>query len=213
MKNYFFDLDGTLTDSADGIINSVIFAVATYGIEETDREALKAFVGPPLLESLMNRYGFSKEEAEEAVARFRVRFSSVGIFENSLYDGIPAVLEQVKARGDRVILATSKPEVFARRILDHFDLTQYFDYICGADLAENKRMEKEEVLRYALETSGADPKDSYMIGDRKYDMESGKKLGLSTVGVLYGYGSREELDTAGADAICATVADLKEFLK
>ena len=212
MKNYFFDLDGTLTDSADGIINSVIYAVGTYGIEETDREALKAFVGPPLKESLMNRYGFDSEQADEAVIRFRSRFSTIGIFENSLYEGIPQVLAAIKARGDRVILATSKPEEYARRILDHFDLTKFFDFICGANLAENNRLEKDEVLQYALETSGSIPADSYMIGDRKFDMNSGKKFGLSTVGVLYGYGSREELESAGADLICETVEQLKAVL-
>ena len=212
MKNYFFDLDGTLTDSAEGIVNSVIYAMSTYGIEETDRDALKSFVGPPLTDSFMRRYGFSKEKAEEALSRFRVRFTKIGIFENSLYEGIPEVLAKIKARGDRVILATSKPEVFARRILDHFDLTRFFDHICGANLEEDTRVEKEEVLLYALETSGADPRDSYMIGDRKYDMESGKKLGLSTIGVLYGYGTREELSLAGADVIYETVEELKEAL-
>ena len=201
-----------MTDSAEGIINSVIYAVSTFGIEETDREALTSFVGPPLADSFMQRYGFSKEKAEEALRRFRVCFTDIGIFENSLYEGIQRVLEKIKARGDRVILATSKPEVFARRILDHFDLTRYFDYICGANLEETGRVEKEEVLLYALETSGADPKDSYMIGDRRYDMESGKKLGLFTVGVLYGYGTREELVAAGADTICETVNELQEVL-
>lgn len=212
MKNYFFDLDGTLTDSADGIINSVIYALSTYGIEETDREALKSFVGPPLGDSIMKRYGFSKEKAEEAVSRFRVRFSSIGIFENAVYEGVEGVLAMLKARGDRVILATSKPEVYAKRILEHFDLAKYFDYICGADIEHNARLEKDEVLAYALETCGAEPKASYMIGDRKYDMAAGKKLGLSTVGVLYGYGSREELADAGADVICQTVDELKEVL-
>ena len=212
MKNYFFDLDGTLTDSAEGIINSVIYALATYGIEEKDRDALTSFVGPPLGEALMNRYGFSKEKAEEAVSRFRVRFSSIGIFENALYEGITEVLAGLKERGDRVILATSKPEVFACRILDHFDLTRFFDFICGADIENNCRLEKEEVLLYALEISASDPSQSYMIGDRKYDMEAGRKLGLSTVGVLYGYGTRDELAEAGAEVICETVNDLKEIL-
>ncbi len=212
MKYYFFDLDGTLTDSAEGIINSVIYALSTYGIEENDREALRSFVGPPLGDSFMKRYGFSKEKAEEAVSRFRVRFSSIGIFENALYDGICDVLGALKARGERVILATSKPEVFAHRILEHFNLAKYFDFICGANLEENSRMEKEEVLLYALQISGADPKKSYMIGDRKYDIEAGRKLGVSTVGVLYGYGSRQELEAAGADVICATVEQLKEVL-
>lgn len=212
MKNYFFDLDGTLTDSAEGIINSVLYALSTYGIEEKDRDALRSFVGPPLAESFMKRYGFSKEKADEALGRFRVRFSSIGIFENALYEGIAEVLAGLKARGDRVILATSKPEVFARRILDHFDLTRYFDFVCGANLEESSRVEKEDVLLYALETCGAKAGDSYMIGDRRYDMEAGKKLGLFTVGVLYGYGDREELEKAGADRICETVKELKEVL-
>ena len=212
MKNYFFDLDGTLTDSAEGIINSVIYAMSTYGIQETDRAALTSFVGPPLGESIMKRYGFSKEKAEEAVARFRVRFSSEGIYENAVYEGIADLLASLKARGDRVILATSKPEVFALRILEHFGLIGYFDFVCGANLKENNRLEKEEVLRYALEISGADPESSYMVGDRKFDVISGKKLGLSTVGVLYGYGTREELEAAGADVICQTVRELKSIL-
>ena len=212
MKNYFFDLDGTLTDSAEGIINSVIYALSTYGIEEPDRESLKSFVGPPLGDSFMKRYGFSAEEVAEAIKRFRVRFSTIGIFENAPYDGIAEVLAMLKARGERVILATSKPEVFAVQILEHFDLAKYFDHICGVDLEENSRPEKEDVLRYALDTSRADPKESYMIGDRRYDMEAGRKLGLTTVGVLYGYGSREELVSAGADLVCETVKDLKEAL-
>ncbi len=212
MKNYFFDLDGTLTDSADGIINSVIYALKKFGIEETDRKALRSFVGPPLKDSFAERYGFSPEKAEEALLCFRERFTSIGIFENSLYPGIPEVLSALRERGDRVILATSKPEVFAKRILDHFDLTRYFDHICGANLDESNRVEKDEVLQYALEKSGADPADSYMIGDRRYDMEAGRKLGLSTVGVLYGYGSRGELEAAGADVICETVEQLREAL-
>ena len=210
MKNYFFDLDGTLTASADGIINSVIYSLKTFGIEETDRVALRAFVGPPLKDSFMERYGFSPEEAEEALLRFRERFTSIGIFENSLYRGIPEVLSVIRGRGDRV--ATSRPEVFAKRILDHFDLPPYFDYICGANLDESNRVEKDAVLQYALEESGAVPEDSYMIGDRKYDVEAGRKLGFSTVGVLYGYGSREELEKAGADVICETVEELREVL-
>lgn len=213
MKNYFFDLDGTLTDSADGIINSVIYAMKTFGIEETDRDALRSFVGPPLIDSFMKRYGFSREKAEEALLRFRERFTSIGIYENAPYDGIREILAEIKARGDRVILATSKPEVFAKRILEHFELIQYFDAVCGANLAENSRVEKDEVLLYALETGGALREDSYMIGDRRYDVEAGKKFGLTTVGVLYGYGTREELEKAGADLICESVEQLKEVLK
>ena len=213
MKNYFFDLDGTLTDSADGIINSVLYSLKTFGIEETDRESLRSFVGPPLKDSFMERYGFSPKQAEEALLRFRERFASIGIFENSPYEGIRELLSELHLRGDRVILATSKPEEFAKRILDHFDLTPYFDHICGANMDESRRVEKEDVLQYALEESGADPRASFMIGDRKYDVEAGRKFGFSTVGVLYGYGSREELEAAGADMLCETVEQLKEVLQ
>lgn len=213
MKNYFFDLDGTLTDSADGIINSVLYSLKTFGIEETDRESLRSFVGPPLKDSFMERYGFSPKQAEEALLRFRERFASIGIFENLPYEGIRELLSELHFRGDRVILATSKPEEFAKRILDHFDLTPYFDHICGANMDESHRVEKEDVLQYALEESGADPGASFMIGDRKYDVEAGRKLGFSTVGVLYGYGSREELEAAGADMLCETVEQLKEVLQ
>ena len=213
MKYYFFDLDGTLTDSADGIINSVLYSLKTFGIEETDREALRSFVGPPLKDSFMERYGFSPKQAEEALLRFRERFASIGIFENSPYEGIRELLSHLHLRGDRVILATSKPEEFAKRILDHFDLTPYFDHICGANMDESHRVEKEDVLQYALEESGADPGASFMIGDRKYDVEAGRKFGFSTVGVLYGYGSREELEAAGADMLCETVEQLKEVLQ
>ncbi|MBE6712314.1 MAG: HAD family hydrolase [Ruminococcaceae bacterium] len=212
MKNCFFDLDGTLTDSAEGIINSVLYALSTYGIEEKDRAALTSFVGPPLGDSFMKRYGFSEEQAEEAIRRFRVRFTSIGIFENALYEGVDGMLASLKEKGVRVILATSKPETFARRILEHFGIARYFDFICGANLEEKSRVEKEDVLLYALETSGADPKESCMIGDRRYDVTAGKKLGLSTVGVLYGYGTREELEESGADLICETVEELKGVL-
>lgn len=212
MKNYFFDLDGTLTDPGEGITNSVIYALKTYGIEEKDREKLYSFIGPPLADSLMTHYGFSEEKAQEAIGRYREYFTDKGIFENRVYDGIPQLLSLLKERGHRVILATSKPEAFALRILEHFDLLRYFDLVCGATMDERIRSEKVQVLRYALEKSGADPKESYMIGDRRFDVEAGRRLGLFAIGVLYGYGSRKELCEAGADVICQTVAELKKEL-
>lgn len=212
MKNYFFDLDGTLTDPGLGITNSVMYSLKTYGIEEKDREKLYTFIGPPLVDSFMEHYGFTREEGYEATRRFQTYFSQKGLFENEVYPGIPQLLSALKQRGDRVILATSKPEEFSLRILEHFDLLQYFDLVCGATMDEKTRSRKEDVLAYALEKSGADHKDSFMIGDRKFDILAGKKFGLSTVGVLYGYGDRKELLDAGADRISETVEELKEFL-
>ena len=212
MKHYFFDLDGTLTDPGLGITNSVMYSLKTYGIEENDREKLYTFIGPPLVDSFMAHYGFTREEGYEATRRFQIYFSQKGLFENEVYPGIPQLLSALKKRGDRVILATSKPEEFSLRILEHFDLLQYFDQVCGATMDEKTRSRKEDVLAYALEKSGADPKDSFMIGDRKFDVLAGGGFGLFTVGVLYGYGDRAELEEAGADRICGSVKELEEFL-
>ncbi len=212
MKNFFFDLDGTLTDPGLGITNSVMYSLKTYGIEETDREKLYTFIGPPLVDSFMEHYGFTREEGYEATRRFQTYFREKGLFENEVYPGIPELLSALKESGDRVILATSKPEEFSLRILEHFELLGYFDLVCGATMDEKTRSRKEDVLSYALEKSGADPKDSFMIGDRKFDILAGKHFGLTTVGVLYGYGDRPELSEAGADRICGSVKDLKELL-
>lgn len=212
MKNFFFDLDGTLTDPGLGITNSVMYALETYGIHETDREKLYPFIGPPLADSFMTHYGFSKEKAWEAVNRYRVYFSQKGLLENEVYPGIPQLLSDLKEAGHRVILATSKPEEFSLCILEHFDLFRYFDLVCGATMDERIRSRKEDVLSYALEKSGAEPADSFMVGDRRFDMEAGRLFGLTAVGVLYGYGDRGELSLAGAHRICETVEELKKEL-
>lgn len=212
MKYYFFDLDGTLTDPGLGITNSVQKALLAYGIREENREKLYPFIGPPLADSFIRYYGFTREKALEAINHFRAYFRDKGIFENEVYPGIPQLLSELKKQGKKVILATSKPEEFAIRILKHFDLYGYFDLVCGATMDETGRCEKIDVLRYALLESGADPKESYMIGDRKYDIEAGKILGLSTVGVLYGYGDEEEMKKAGADIVCQRVSDLAKNL-
>ncbi len=212
MKYVFFDLDGTLTDPGLGITNSVRFALESYGIREENREKLYPFIGPPLVDSFMKYYGFSEEQAKEALLRYRVYFSETGLFENEVYRGIPELLSDLKSAGKTIVLATSKPEVYSRQILEHFDLDSYFDFVCGAAMDESKRSRKDEVLSYALEVSGADPSCSCMVGDRLFDMEAGKRFGLISVGVLYGYGSREELEEAGADVLCESVEKLREVL-
>ena len=207
-----FDLDGTLTDPGEGITNSVAYALAKFGIEVTDRSTLYPFIGPPLIESFMRFFSFSREDAERAVAYYREYFSVTGIFENRPYDGIHETLECLSKAGRHLFLATSKPEVYAKRIVEHFGLAPYFDYIAGASLDE-KRSEKWDVIRYALDTCPEIiPEDAVMIGDRKHDILGAKKTGLDSVGVLWGYGSTEELTAEGATHIVKSQDELIDLL-
>ena len=207
----FWDLDGTLTDPYEGITRSVAYALHFFDIEVPDRTVLCPFIGPPLKDSFMRFYGFSSADAELAIARYRDYFAGKGLFENTVYPGIPSLLGELRAAGIRLILATSKPAVFARRILEHFDLLSCFTVLCGSEL-DGSRTRKEEVIRYALEQTGARPEETAMIGDRRFDIEGAHACGIAAVGVLYGYGSREELVEAGATRLAASVADLREML-
>ena len=207
-----FDLDGTLTDPAEGITNSVMYALKQYGIEENDRTKLYSFIGPPLVDSFMEKYGFSEEKAREATAYFREYFREKGIFENVPYEGMTECLAALKQRGRTLILATSKPEVFAKMILERFGFAPYFDYVFGASMDET-RTRKDEVIAYALSGAGIeDPSDCVMVGDRKHDVLGAKANGMDAVGVLFGYGSREELTEAGARYIAETVEDILRFV-
>ncbi len=207
-----FDLDGTLTDPAEGITNSVMFALRHYGIEETDRTKLFSFIGPPLVDSFMEKYGFSEEKAREATSYFRAYFREKGIFENVPYEGMKELLCALKSEGHVLILATSKPEVFARMILERFEFAPYFDVVAGASIDET-RTRKDEVIAYALGLAGSpDPRDCVMVGDRSHDVLGARAFGIGTIGVLYGYGSREELLSAGAKYIAENVADIRNFV-
>ena len=197
MRNYdviLFDLDGTLTDSAPGILNSVRYACRKLGLPIPGEETLRRFLGPPL------------------IASFREYFPTKGLFENEVYPGVPALLADLKAAGKTVILATSKPEAFARRIMEHFDLAQYCDFICGATLDET-RTDKAEVIAYALETAGITDKTGLvMVGDREHDVLGAKKNSLPCIGAVYGYGTAGELTAAGAAALADTVEELHKLL-
>ena len=214
MKRYqylLFDLDGTLTDPGEGITNSVAYALEKFGICVTDKTALYPFIGPPLVDSFIKFYGFSHEDASRAVEYYREYFRDRGIFENVPYAGITEVLEKLQAAGKTLIVATSKPEPFARRIMEHFGLDKYFTYVAGASF-DAARSEKWDVIEYALATMNiTDRADAVMIGDRKHDIIGAQKTGLDSVGVLWGYGSREELTAAGADTIVECVEQL-DFL-
>lgn len=203
-----FDLDGTLTDPYEGITNSVAYALGKFGISVDDKRKLIPFIGPPLYESFVNFYGFTAENAEKAVALYREYFSVKGIYENAVCSGIPEVLSAFRSRGKKLIVATSKPEKFALRILKKFGLSRYFDFVAGATM-DSSRVSKSDVVAYALEAANVVNRDeAVMIGDREYDIIGAKNNGISSVGVLYGYGTKEELISAGANYIAASPLEL-----
>ncbi len=216
MRNYdviLFDLDGTLTDSAPGILNSVRYACRKLGLPVPGEETLRRFSRPAAYRLPSGELmGLDAAGADRAVSAFREYFPTKGLFENEVYLGVPALLSDLKAAGKTVILATSKPEAFARRIMEHFDLAQYCDFICGATLDETCT-DKAEVIAYALETAGITDKTGLvMVGDREHDVLGAKKNGLPCIGAVYGYGTAGELTAAGAAALADTVDELHKLL-
>ena len=211
-----FDLDGTLTDSMPGIKNSFIYAFKEMNEKIPDDSVLSTFIGPPLYDTFINLCGFSKEKAEVAVKKYREYYQQNGIFENSVYSGIPELLDYLKSYGKKLYVATSKPEVFAVKILEHFNLDKYFEKICGSN-ADESRSNKDEVIKYSLkcieEKSGnhLELDKILMIGDRKHDVFGAQKNNIKSCGILFGYGSYSELKEAGADYIAEDVEKLKEI--
>lgn len=212
-KQYLlFDLDGTLTDPMEGITKSVQYALRSFGIDVEDRTELCRFIGPPLKESFEKFYGFEPEKAEEAVAKYREYFTPTGIFENEVYEGIPKMLKSLKEAGKTLILATSKPTLYAERILGHFGLDGYFTFVAGSNF-DGTRVKKAEVIAYALEENKISDRSAViMVGDREHDILGAKAVGVESVGVLYGYGNAEEFAQAGADYVAETVEQLEELL-
>lgn len=206
-----FDLDGTLTDPKEGITTCVQVALRHCGVIVEDRDVLCPFIGPPLKEAFMEFYGFDSEKADEAVRAYRERFSTVGKFENKVYDGVEGFLQNLCSHGKRLMVATSKPEIFAKEILDHFGLSRYFSFIGGA-LLDDSRVLKEDVVAYVLRDNGISPDEAVMIGDREHDVLGAHKNGLPCIGVLYGYGSREEFQQARAEAVAKDLAELTKLL-
>ena len=204
----FFDLDGTLTDSSEGITKCAQLALRHFGIPAEDRDALRVFIGPPLRDSFP-KFGVLEEQVEEAVAVFRSRYNTVGKFENTPYEGIRELLEQLKEKGLRLFVATSKPETTALEILHKFDLEKYFEIICGATM-DGQRDSKESVIAYLLEKT--DGENAIMIGDTAFDVIGAKAFGIPTIGVSWGFGSEEEMLGAGAIAIAHSIGALREIL-
>ena len=217
MKKYhylFFDLDGTLTDSALGILRTAAYALRHFGIQVDDLGVLRPFVGPPLEDSFKEFYGFTDMQAREAVEIYRGRYEVIGVHENAPYPGVHDCLRTLKAQGFRLVLATSKPEKTARVVLDEFRLAGYFDFVCGRD-AEGRLHTKADVIRQIFGHLGVDVKveDAVMIGDRKYDILGAREVGMDSIGALWGYGSREELAGAGATWLAEDYADLVRLLR
>ncbi len=215
MKTYdiiAFDLDGTLTNPERGLISSYKYAFQKMGILVEPDEKLRRFIGPPLYEEWQRCYGLTPEESAQTVGYFREFFSVYGWWDNELYPGIRELLGTLKKRGKKIILSTSKPEVFARKILDLFSIAQYFDFI-GAATLDHKREAKWEVLEYALEGVGAEDRSKcILVGDRCFDAEGAQKCGIDSLGVLYGHGSFEELSKAGFVALAKTAGDVADLL-
>lgn len=209
VKTILFDLDGTLTDSGEGIINCASLALTHYGIPVPDREAMRVFVGPPLHEMFV-KFGVPDTQADEAVEVYRSRYNTVGKFENTPYPGIHALLAELKSIGCRLLVATSKPEALSVEIMEKFDLAKYFDRICGASL-DRSRSTKESVIAYLLEEH-ADAQDMIMVGDTVFDVIGAAANGIPCIGVAWGYGSVEEMQQAGAVSIAYTMDDLRRLL-
>lgn len=208
---FLFDLDGTLTDPGEGITASVAYALNKCGIPVKDKTELYAFIGPPLTESFRDFFGFSESEQKRAVEYYREYYAERGIFENKPYEGIEETLRFLKAQGKTIAVATSKPEQFSVRILEHFGLSGYFDAVCGATMDET-RTNKADVIAYALKTLSVPEKARcrvLMTGDRKFDVTGAKANGIRSAAVLYGYGSEEELRSCEPDFIFSSPDELR----
>ncbi|MBQ6889484.1 MAG: HAD family hydrolase [Oscillospiraceae bacterium] len=208
-KNILFDLDGTLTDSGEGIINCAILALEHFGLPIPSREALRVIVGPPLDQSFI-RFGVPADRTDEAIRVYRSRYTTIGKFENYPYPGIRETLEALQKAGHRLFVATSKPETMSVEILEKFELAQYFELICGATM-DGSRSHKADVIAYLLGKVGS-LENVVMVGDTKFDVLGAKEHGIATVGVAWGYGTREEMLEAGAVAIAEKPEDLLQLV-
>lgn len=206
----FFDLDGTITDSAPGITNSIIYARKKWGLEPgTNADYLK-FIGPPMPQSFEEFWGFSHEDAVRFLQDYREYFSARGLFENDLYPGVLPLLRDLKAAGKTLYIATTKPTGFSERIAEHFGFAEYFDMISGSDLTRDNT--KYDVIRNARDACHSDMSDAVMVGDKSHDVEGAHEHGIPCIGVTWGFGGRDELEAAGADYIVDDAAELRALL-
>lgn len=201
---YLFDFDGTLCDTTEGIFNSVIYSLQCFGIEETDMEKLRFFVGPPLFESYKTLYGVSDDEAKYLIEKYRERYRIKAAEESALYNGIMEILKELKAKGKKIAIASSKPEIFVKEISDYHNISQYYDFI-SAEKLSNNHSSKEELINACLDFFGNPPKETVlMTGDRFYDIDGAKAVGIDSAGAIYGFGTEDELTDAGATYILSS---------
>ena len=209
-KNFIlYDLDGTLTDPKVGITKSIEYALAHFGIDVEDLNELTKFIGPPLRDTFREHYSFTDSDVKLAVDKFQEYFAEQGLYENIIYGGIADMLQGQYESGKKIVLATSKPQVFAHKVLEQFEIDEYFELIVGSELS-GERSDKAEVIKYAVDTLAINPRNAIMIGDRKYDVIGSRAHGIDSIGVLYGYSSHGELKEAGANYIVETVEELGE---
>ena len=208
-----FDLDGTLTNPKEGITKSVQYALHHFGIDVDDPDTLTSYIGPPLIPSFVEFHGLTQEQALEALQVYRQRFASVGLFENEVLEGVPEMLCALKQKGRFLAVASSKPEAYVIRILEHFDLLQYFDEVVGASMDE-KRSAKKDVIEEALHRMGKTPGDRnvLMVGDRMHDIEGARLCGLDSLGVYTGFAADGELEAAGATYVFHSIRSMADFL-
>jgi phosphoglycolate phosphatase len=215
MKKYdiiAFDLDGTLTNPERGLIASFVYALGKMGVDYGEKNELKKFIGPPIYEEWQRCFGFTPEESSKALLIFREFYSVYGWWDNEIYPGVKEMLEKLKNAGKKIILATSKPEIFAKKILELFDISKYFDFIGGA-ATDKTRDKKSEVLEYSIKSVGVSDKSKViLVGDRVYDSEGAIACGIDSLGVLYGHGSEEEVRSAGFTYIVNNVEDIANLL-
>ncbi len=207
-----FDLDGTLTDSGPGIVNGFAYAIEKMGGQITDRKQLRKFVGPSLKDSFGRVLGYSQEDTEKAIKLYREYYNTMGgVLENSVYPGIEQLLSDLVNEGKRLVVATSKSEYATNVVLEHFGLIKYFEFVATSD--DKVRPRKADVISYAFEQCKiADKSQVVMVGDRENDITAAKEVGIDSIGVLYGYGDREELVTAGATYLAESAADIKKHI-
>lgn len=214
MKKYIlFDLDGTLTDPKEGITKSFQYALKQMGIDEPDLDSLEKVIGPPIWDNFMLFYGMDRSQADKAVQFYRERFSAVGKFENIPYPGIHALLKRLKDQGKILYVATSKPTVYAKEIVDHFGLGDFFTEVVGSEL-DGRRVNKKEIIQYILDKHRGEARSAFlMVGDREHDILGAKQCGIDSCGVLYGYGSFDELREQGATFIVEEVEEIEDVCR
>ncbi len=209
-----FDLDGTLTDSGPGILNCLEYALTDQDIDAPDQDSMRALLGPPLVDTFRDVFGMNNQQIAQAIDKYRERYHDIGLFENSVYEGVPELLAELQDAGLRMATATSKPEYSATRILQHFELDQYFEFI-GAAALDGTRDSKSLVIKHTLDNTNTSPTshNMIMIGDRRHDVYGAREHGIDTIGVLWGYGDEAELEDAGVISIARDTAELANLLQ